>query len=236
MTKTKKINNMNKKHTRKNKYTKKAPKLKKRVKKSNKIFRKTRKFLKKRGFRKRKTVRKIKRGGDNDDCIIEGVIEKNKVANDDECLMCAASLKGLKNGKTDNLTDTDIRGGIIYQMKTCGQKFHAQCVLDWMKLKQHKTPLENYDTIKCPGGCNYSNIDQNTYMYIFAFIGSNEHGSRLYNGGKYFTPEYLGDYEQIADFINPSRDSTTRAPPPPPAPDSTTPPPPPSDSNCVIMG
>lgn len=42
MTKTKKIHNMNKKHTRKNKYTKKAHKLKKRVKQPNKRFRKTR--------------------------------------------------------------------------------------------------------------------------------------------------------------------------------------------------
>ena len=42
MTKTKKIHNMNKKHTRKNKYTKKAHKLKKRVKRTNKQFRKTR--------------------------------------------------------------------------------------------------------------------------------------------------------------------------------------------------
>lgn len=42
MNKTKKIHNMNKKHTRKNKYTKKAHKLKKRVKQPNKRFRKTR--------------------------------------------------------------------------------------------------------------------------------------------------------------------------------------------------
>ena len=42
MTKTKKIHNMNKKHTIKNKYTKKEHKLKKRVKRTNKRFRKTR--------------------------------------------------------------------------------------------------------------------------------------------------------------------------------------------------
>jgi hypothetical protein len=234
MTKTKKIINMNGGGTRKNKYTKKAHKLKKRVKR-------TRKSKQKRRFRKRKTVRKLKRGGVND-CNIEGFEKKNELVDADICPMCRSPLNGLPPIATSgNPTNVEIRGGIVYKMKTCGQKFHAQCVLDWMKLKQHKTPLEDYDTIKCPGGCNYSNIDQNTYMYIFAFIGSNEHGSRLYNAKQYFTPEYLGNaYEQrIIDFINPSRDSTTRAPPAPPAPappDSTTPPPPPSDSNCIVSG
>ena len=57
MTKTKKIHNMNKKHTRKNKYTKKAHKLKKRVKRTNKQFRK----------RFRKTRSKRQRGGNQEE-------------------------------------------------------------------------------------------------------------------------------------------------------------------------
>jgi hypothetical protein len=235
MTKTKKIHNMNKKHTRKNKYTKKAHKLKKRVKR-------TRKSKQKRRFRKRKTVRKFKRGGDNDDCNIEGFIEKNELT--DNCHMCRSPLNGLPADINSPPSNTDIRGGIVYKMKNCNQKFHAKCLLCWMKLIQHQEALEENDKIKCPGGCNYSNIDQNTYKYIFAFIGTDDNiengkgGSKLYNGGKYFTKEYLGNAytEQIADFKEPSRDSTTPpAPPAPPAPDSTTPPPP-SDSNCVIMG
>jgi len=233
MTKTKKIHNMNKKHTRKNKYTKKAHKLKKRVKI-------TRKSKQKRRFRKRKTVRKLKRGGDNDDCNIEGFIKKNGLANNDICHMCLNPLKELPQiDISGNPTNVEIRGGIVYKMKNCNQKFHAKCLLCWMKLIQHQEALEENDKIKCPGGCNYSNIDQNTYKYIFAFIGTDDNiengkgGSKLYNGGKYFTKEYLGDYGQIESFKEPSRDSTT-PPPPPPAPDSTTPPP--SDSNCVIMG
>ena len=240
MTKTKKIHNMNKKHTRKNKYTKKAHKLKKRVKR-------TRKSKQKRRFRKRKTVRKFKRGGDNDDCNIEGIVKKDV---DDNCLVCNSPLTELKYGKTTDLTDTDIRGGIVYKMKRCNQKFHAQCLLDWIDCREeHIEALEENDPNKCPkcpGGCNYSNIDQNTYMYILAFIGTNERtengttigGSNLYNGGKYFTTKYLGHayIEQIRNFKEPSRDSTTPPPPPPPPPLNCPPPPPPSDSNCIVSG
>ena len=234
MTKTKKIHNMNKKHTRKNKYTKKAHKLKKRVKR-------TRKSKQKRRFRKRKTVRKLKRGGDNDDCNIEGFEKKNELVDDDKCPMCLNPLNGLPPIATSgNPTNVEIRGGIVYKMKTCNQKFHAKCLLDWIKLLHHQEALEENDKIKCPGGCNYYNIDQNTNMYIVAFIGTDDNiengkgGSKLYNGGKYFKSEYLGNYDQIRAFKEP-RDSTTPSPPPPSR-DSTTPSPPPPPSNCIVSG
>jgi hypothetical protein len=148
--------------------------------------------------------------------------------------MCRSPLNGLPPIATSgNPTNVEIRGGIVYKMKTCNQKFHAKCLLDWIKLSHHQEALEENDKIKCPGGCNYYNIDQNTNMYIVAFIGTDDNiengkgGSKLYNGGKYFKSEYLGNAytEQIESFKEP-RDSTTPPPPPPP----------PSDSNCIVSG
>jgi hypothetical protein len=200
MTKTKKINNMNKKHTRKNRNIKKVHKLKKCVKR-------TRKSLKKRRFRKRKTVRKIKRGGDR---CQEDFIEKtdDAVNEHDVCPWCLNLLKELPKiaDISRGPTNVEIRGGILYQLDCC-QIFHAGCLNEWINHPSHNDVLgsrldEEDAKIKCPGGCNYENISRSNATTIFAFIG-NENNTCLGKDERemYYTKEYLGN-EYVQKLID----------------------------------